>query len=101
MPDAQTIWNGVLTVALAIMSGALILLRDVLKGMQREIKEQTFKVQAIELLVAGEYVRKDDFDRRFIRLFEKLDAMDAKLDTKVNRGDCPVIHSAYSKGDLL
>lgn len=47
------------------------------------------KVQKIEVLVAGHYIKKDDFDKTVFALFEKLDRIDAKLDQKANKSDCP------------
>lgn len=43
------------------------------------------KVATIEILVAGEYVRKDEFERTIMRLFEKLDHMEEKFDRKMER----------------
>jgi hypothetical protein len=40
----------------------------------------------MEVLVAGEYVKKSDFDTIMLRLFEKLDHIDAKLDRKQDKG---------------
>lgn len=48
------------------------------------------KIQAIELLVAGAYVKRDDFDKMTQALFAKLDKIDAKLDDKANLSDCPI-----------
>lgn len=48
------------------------------------------KIQAIELLVAGAYVKRDDFDKMTQALFAKLDKIDAKLDAKANLSDCPI-----------
>ncbi len=47
------------------------------------------KVQSIELLVAGAYVKRDDFEKMTQTLFQKLDKIDAKLDGKANAADCP------------
>lgn len=43
------------------------------------------RVNAIELLVAGQYVRKDDFVRFSDALFAKLDKLDAKIDQRTLR----------------
>ena len=45
----------------------------------------TDKVQAIELLVAGDYVRKDELRSITDALFKKLDQISDKLDRKVDR----------------
>jgi len=43
------------------------------------------KVSKIEVLVAGAYVKRDEFDRALTRLFEKLDHIDSKLDSKADK----------------
>jgi hypothetical protein len=93
MPDAQTIWNAVLGLIVLAITGALSVLRDSLKGMQAEIKEQGARLHAVQLLVTGDYVKKDDLDRKLERIFDKLETIDGKLDNKVDRGDCPIIHA--------
>ena len=45
----------------------------------------TDKVQAIELLVAGDYVRKDELRSVTDALFKKLDQICDKIDRKVDR----------------
>lgn len=43
------------------------------------------KVQSIELLVAGSYVKRDDLDRLTAALFSKLDKIESKLDRKADK----------------
>lgn len=43
------------------------------------------KVNSIEVLVAGEYVKRDDFDRVANAIFAKLDKISDKLDSKADR----------------
>ena len=64
-------------------------LQDSLKSLRTSDENLASKVQAIEVLVAGQYVKRDDFDRKIDALFAKLDVIDAKLDTKANTADCP------------
>jgi len=45
----------------------------------------TTKVQAIEVLVAGTYVKRDDMDKLGNALFQKLDRIEQKLDGKVDK----------------
>ena len=68
-------------------------LQDSMKSLRESDKELTSKVQAIEVLVAGTYIKRDDFDKTVIALFAKLDKIETKLDGKANRSDCPnVVH---------
>lgn len=43
------------------------------------------KVNKIEVLVAGEYVKRDDFDRVANQIFSKLDKISDKLDNKMDK----------------
>lgn len=56
-----------------------------LKDLQKEDQKLSDKVAHIEVLVAGQYVRKSDFDRTADALFIKLDKIYEKLDTKVDK----------------
>lgn len=40
------------------------------------------KVQAIEVLVAGNYIKRVEFDQKIDALFRKLDDIDEKLDRR-------------------
>ena len=64
-------------------------LQESLRSLRASDENLASKVQAIEVLVAGQYVKRDDFDRKIDALFAKLDAIDAKLDMKANVSDCP------------
>ena len=43
------------------------------------------KVAAIETLVAGDYVKREEFSAHITALFNKLDKIDDKLDRKVDK----------------
>lgn len=49
------------------------------------MKELSVKVQSIELLVAGEYVKKAEIQQLSDSLFKKLDRIEDKLDGKVDK----------------
>jgi len=70
-------------------------LKDTMRGLQHSDEALATKVQAIELLVAGSYVRKDEMASHMTALFNKLDKIDAKLDAKADKSTCQAIH----KGD--
>lgn len=54
-------------------------------NLQKADRELTAKVQAIELLVAGQYVRREDFDKISSELFRRLDRIYDKLDEKADK----------------
>ena len=99
MPDAQTIWNAILGLVVLGIVGALRMLQEALKDLQEADSHLVEKVQRIELLVAGEYVKRDDLENKLDRIFEALERMDRKLDGKVDRNDCPIIHGHVGKAD--
>ena len=83
--DMQTSFN--IAVGLIAFLGGWILngLRDSMKSLQTSDTELANKVQGIELLVAGSYVKRDDLDKLTTALFAKLDKIDAKLDAKADK----------------
>ena len=56
-----------------------------LKSLQEQDRSLADKVARIEVLVAGEYVKKDDFERVIERLFDKLDHIEIKIDNKADK----------------
>jgi len=76
----QTIVNWVLTAAGTILGFLLNSVWQAVKDLQTADKQLADKLATIEVLVAGEYVRKDEFDRVIQHWFEKLDHMEEKFD---------------------
>ena len=60
-------------------------LKDSIQGLQASDKALADKVQHIEVLVAGQYVKREDIDKMMTALFAKLDKIDAKLDAKADK----------------
>ena len=84
-PDFQTLFN----IAAAIISFLLGIivqgLRESMARLQHADTELASKVQSIEVLVAGTYVKRDDMDKLGTALFAKLDKIEAKLDGKADK----------------
>lgn len=76
-----------LAIGLAAFLGGWILnsVRDSVRALHKSDEELSNKVQAIEVLVAGQYVRRDDLDKLTTALFMKLDRIETKLDGKVDK----------------
>jgi hypothetical protein len=97
--DAQQFVNAALGV-IAFLGGvvmkvvwdAVATLRVSLKEMRDEDAKLASKVQAIEVLVAGTYIKRDEFEKLSQALFSKLDKIMEKLDSKVDRGECERFH---------
>lgn len=56
-----------------------------LKDLHTAHKELTEKVGSMEVLVAGNYVKKEDFDRSLAAIFAKLDRIEDKIGGKVDK----------------
>ena len=63
-----------------------------LKKQQEETSALVEKVQNIEVLVAGSYVKTDKFEQVVTAMFAKLDKIYEKLDTKADKIDCDRAH---------
>ena len=81
----QELFNIIVGVAGALGGWWLKVMWEALKDLQTADKELMDKVSKIEVLVAGAYVKRDEFERTIMRLFEKLDHIDAKLDNKADK----------------
>lgn len=53
--------------------------------LQKTHKDLAEKINHVEVLVAGEYVKADKFDGVVVKIYEKLDKIYSKLDEKVDK----------------
>lgn len=84
-PDFQTLFNIALG-AVSFLLGLVVQgLRDSMKALQAADSELASKVQKIEVLVAGTYVKRDDMEKMSEAIFAKLDRIESKLDGKVDK----------------
>jgi hypothetical protein len=83
--DAQTAINLAFALAGALASWVMTFIYGELRKMQREHHSLVEKLQAVELLVAGQYVKRDALERMESALFHKLDRIEAKLDLKMDK----------------
>ena len=60
-------------------------LRDAMRALQLADKELADKVQGIEVVVAGQYVKRDDFQDFSKAIFTKLDRIEDKMDGKADK----------------
>lgn len=60
-------------------------LKSSIEALQKADAFLTSKVQEIEVLVAGSYVKRDDLDKLSMALFAKLDKIESKLDGKADK----------------
>ena len=58
---------------------------DAVKDLQVADKELTEKVSSMEVLVAGDYIKKSEFHDTQRALFAKLDRIEEKIDKKADK----------------
>jgi hypothetical protein len=81
----QEFYDWVLTGFSAVLGFLLHAVWQATKDLQKEDQELAKRVGEIEVLVAGNYVTRQEFERVIDKLFTKLDAIEMKLDKKVDK----------------
>ena len=81
----QTLFNYALALCGALGGWVLKVIWDAVKDLQAADKILVEKVNTIEILIAGNYMSKQDFDKIAIAIFAKLDKIDDKLDRKADK----------------
>ena len=81
----QEFYNWALTGLSALFGFLLHAVWEATKDLQRADAELAKRVGEIEVLVAGNYVTRQEFDRVIDKLFNKLDAIEMKLDKKADK----------------
>ena len=81
----QTIVNWLLAGFGALIGFLLNVVWQAVKDLQKADKQLADKVGSIEVLVAGNYVRRDSFDAAVERIFQKLDHIEEKIDRKADK----------------
>lgn len=74
----QSVINTVITIGAGVIGWVLKTLWDATRRLEADLSD-------IEVLVAGEYVRRDEFRQDMDRIFAKLDSIEAKLDGKMDK----------------
>ena len=89
MPEqfmSQTMINAIIGGFAAAVAFILRVIWEELRELQKADVDLAAKISEIQLLVAGNYVKKDELDGVIKALFTKLDKIEDKLDKKVDRG---------------
>lgn len=81
----QTVFNIIATVAGFLGGWWLKVMWEAVKDLQAADKVLVEKVGQIEILVAGSYMSRHDFDKIAAAIFAKLDKIEDKLDRKVDK----------------
>ncbi|MEI6590190.1 MAG: hypothetical protein WCO38_09640 [Verrucomicrobiota bacterium] len=83
--DSQTIINTAIALVGFLGGWILKVIWEGVKELQVVDKLLTEKVNTIEILIAGNYMSKQDFDKIAAAIFAKLDKIEDKLDRKVDK----------------
>jgi hypothetical protein len=83
--DMQALFNAALGIASFLGGWWLKVIWEALKELQRADKELADKVASIEVLVAGRYITREEFNVVVNRLFEKLDGIQNTVAGKADR----------------
>ena len=81
----QIIINWLLSGFGALLGFLLNAVWQAVKELQEGDKELAAKISEIEVLVAGDYVKKGEFSSVVTALFKKLDRIEDKIDTKKDK----------------
>jgi hypothetical protein len=81
----QTIFNIAVSITGFLGGWWLKVLWDAVKDLQLADRILVEKVSTIEVLIAGNYMSKVDFDKIAAAIFAKLDKIEDKLDRKVDK----------------
>lgn len=83
--DTQTLINIAIGLVGTLGGWVLNSLKGSIEALQRADASLAAKVQEIEVLVAGHYVKRDDLDKLSHALFTKLDRIEVKIDGKADK----------------
>jgi hypothetical protein len=81
----QSIYNLVLGVASALGGWWMKAMWEALKELKNADDKLAKEVSDLKVLVAGDYVRRELFDRLSDAIFAKLDRIESKLDGKADK----------------
>lgn len=78
-------FNIIFVVAGALGGWWMKVVWEILNGLQKTDKELGAEIRDLSVLVAGEYVKQETFDRTIMELFRKLDRIEGKIDKKEDK----------------
>ena len=81
----QQLFNIVVAAAGALSGWWMKAMWESVKDLQITDKTLTHEVAELKILVAGQYMRRDEFERTSQAIFQKLDRIEDKLDGKADR----------------
>lgn len=85
MNEGQVLFNWFLGAASGLLGFTVKVLYDRLTDLQKTDNQLADKVQHIELLVTGQYIKRTELEKTIDALFLKLDRIEHKLDNKADK----------------
>lgn len=83
--DLQTAFNLAIGLVAALGGWWMKTIYDVLMDLRRAETTTVDRVQRIEVLVAGQYVTREELGKLSDAIFRKLDKIEVKIDMKADR----------------
>jgi 2-phospho-L-lactate guanylyltransferase (CobY/MobA/RfbA family) len=90
--ETQTVINIVIGAFGTLLGAMLKAVWDAVKDLQTADKTIVKDVAELQVLVAGTYIKRDEFEKLSHAIFAKLDKIMEKLDGKVDRTECERFH---------
>jgi hypothetical protein len=81
----QDMINSILSLTIGVFGWVIKAVWDAQKTRDQFEREMVEKIQSIEVLIAGDYVKKDEFRILSDAIFRKLDKIEEKIDGKVDK----------------
>jgi hypothetical protein len=97
--DIQVVLNVLFTLVGALGMWIINSLKDSINALHKSDLAISEKVQKIELLVTGVYVKRDELDRMPSALFAKLDKIELKIDGKADTSSYDPSHFKGQRHD--
>lgn len=83
--SAQTVFNVLISLSAFLGGWVLNSLTASIRQLQKDDKELAEKLQSIEVLIAGDYVKASTLQATLTALFTKLDRIETKIDGKADK----------------
>ena len=83
--DWQHLFDVAMTFVLGIGGYVIRGLDGDIKNLEKQDEKIASDITEIKVLVAGNYVKKEEFDKVITRLFEKLDHIEEKISNKADK----------------
>lgn len=85
MGEYQQLFNIILTFLFTALGWWLKSIQGMLNDLRDDDKAILDRLSSVEVMVAGDYLRRDEFQRQFSVLEDKLDKIFERLDSKADK----------------